>query len=74
MKIRKLIKQPVEAANSVTSEELQETIITLTEEVDFLNEEAQYLEDEIQSQQQVFKKLLLNMCMYDSSDYENKLL
>ena len=53
------------------NEELQETIITLTDEVDFLNEEVQDLEDEIYSQQQVFRKLLLNMCTYDSSDCED---
>ena len=59
-----------ESTCTSVGEELQETIITLTE-VDFLHEEVQDLEDEIYSQQQVFKKLLLNMCTYHSSDCEN---
>ena len=77
VKGKKLRKLPPATATATVStrksegEELRETIITLTEKVDFLNEEVQDLEDEIYSQQQVFKKLLLNLCMYDSSDCEN---
>lgn len=45
----------------------------LTEEVEVLNDEIQDLEDELFTQEQVFKKLLVNMCTPtdDSSDCED---
>lgn len=70
-------KLPPVTATATTStctsedEELRETIITLTGEVEFLSVEVQDLEDEIYSKEQVFKKMLLNTCTYDSSDCEN---
>ena len=50
-----------------------ELIDFLTEEVEVLNDEIQDLEDELFTQEQVFKKLLVNMCTPtdDSSDCED---
>lgn len=56
------------------SEVVQETAIDfLIEEVEVLNAEIQDLEDELFTQEQVFKKLLVNMCTPtdDGSDYED---
>ena len=74
---RKLPK--ITASTSATTRENSEVvqgtelIDFLTEEVEVLNDEIQDLEDELFTQEQVFKKLLVNMCTPtdDSSDCED---
>ena len=41
-------------------------------EVDLRNEEVEDLEDKIFTKQQVFKKLLVNMCSFEGSDSEHE--
>lgn len=63
------------ATTRENSEVVQGTELSdfLTEEVEVLNDEIQDLEDELFTQEQVFKKLLVNMCTPtdDSSDCED---
>ena len=73
---RKLPK--ITASTSATTRETCEVVqgtelIDFLTEVEVLNDEIQDLEDELFTQEQVFKKLLVNMCTPtdDSSDCED---
>jgi len=73
---RKLPKVTASTSNTRENSEVvqgTELVDDLTAEVDFLNDEIQDLEDELYTQEQVFKKLLANMCTAtdDGSDCES---
>ena len=73
---RKLPKVTASTSNTRENSEVvqgTELVDDLTAEVDFLNDEIHDLEDELYTQEQVFKKLLANMCTAtdDGSDCES---
>ena len=76
-KHRKLPKVTASTSNTRENSEVvqgTELVDCLTAEVEFLNDEIQDLEEELYTQEQVFKKLLVNMCTAtdEGSDCESE--
>jgi len=74
---RKLPKVTASMSNTRENSEVvqgTELVDCLTAEVEFLNDEIQDLEEELYTQEQVFKKLLVNMCTAtdEGSDCESE--
>lgn len=61
---RKLPKETATTSSTRENSEVVQGVLIdcLTEEVELLNDEIDQLEDELYTQEQVFKKLLVNMC------------